>query len=307
MKRHTWTVAEEENDIRLDHFLVARLEGSRSQIQKQIKMQGVEVGGKKITVPHFFLEAGDVVTTAFDAEEKTITDETPPEINIIHEDDDVLVLNKPAGLLVHSAPGAIGPTLVDALRIHYPKIDEVGEPSRPGIVHRLDRFVSGVMIVAKTQRAYELLKDQFKNHTIEKRYRALVNGRLEKEVGEIRFTIARGPKGRMAARPEENEDGKESVTKYAIRKRYANATELDVEIETGRTHQIRAHFHALGHPIVGDTLYTIRKQRAIAFPRLWLHAESLTIPLLGEAVPHTFNAPLPDKLAEFTKKLHAIN
>lgn len=307
MQNPKWAVSAEEDDVRLDHFLVARLEGSRAKIQKLIKTQGVEVNGKKITVPHFFLETDDVVTTAFEAEEKKAKDETPPDINIIYEDDDVLVLNKPSGLLVHSAPGAIGPTLVDALRVHFPKIDEVGEANRPGIVHRLDRFVSGVMIVAKTPKAYDWLKEQFKNRTVKKRYRALVNGRLEKEVGEINFKIGRGPNGRMAARPEEDEDGKESITKYAVRKRYANATELDVDIETGRTHQIRAHFHALGHPIVGDTLYTIRKKRVVAFPRLWLHAESLTIPLLGEAVPNTFNAPLPEELSEFTKRLHAIN
>lgn len=217
---------------------------------------------------------------------------------VVYEDKDALVINKPAGLLVHRAQGKDEVTLADLLVERYPELVGVGEkPERPGIVHRLDQDVSGLMVVARNQAAYEFLKKQFQDRTMTKEYIALVHGKLSKDEDTIKFKIARSRgKARMVARPDDQE-GREAITHYEVTDRFKNYTLVRVKIDTGRTHQIRVHFHALGHPLVGDPLYIIKGIKAKELGRVFLHSTKLTLTLPSGEVK-TFEAPLPEPLQE---------
>ena len=269
-------VALDEKNQRLDLFLTAHMPSlSRSAIQKLIKGGAVTVNEKKVSV-HHFLRSGDRVVVV--EQTARVQEMAPPPIPIVYEDDDIMVVDKPAGLVVHGGPGITGPTLVDALLAMRPSIASVGDdPKRPGIVHRLDADVSGVLIVAKTDRAFVALKEQFKKRTVKKIYTALVSGAVSRDEATIDFPIGRSRRaGRMAARPA-GAEGKDARTHYEVVKRFPNATLVRIEIETGRTHQIRAHFFALGHPIIGDRLYRIKKQHIKTHQsRLLLHATAIT-------------------------------
>lgn len=196
-------------------------------------------------------------------------------LQVIDESADWIVLDKPAGLLVHPDAQHESGTLVDLLLAHDPKIAKVGEdPERPGIVHRLDREVSGLMLVAKTQAAYEALQEQMKRRTMEKTYLLLVHGQPPEESGDIKFRIARSStQPRMAARPVGQAAGRAAWTHYRVLKRFHGAALVEADILSGRTHQIRAHFHALGCPVIGDPLYQIKKtMRHLQAPRLMLQS-----------------------------------
>lgn len=225
-------------------------------------------------------------------------------LNILFEDADVLVVNKPAGILVHPTEASNEYTLLDAILAERPDIATVGDdPNRAGIVHRLDKEASGVLIVAKNTNAFRLLKTAFAQRLTTKRYTVLVVGKVADDNGVITFPIARSTThARMAARPL-SQEGKEAITHYTVLERYANATLLDVRIETGRTHQIRAHFFALGNPVAGDNLYVRKSVKQFALGRLFLHARELTIPLPA-GVTKTFEAPLPAELEDVLKTLH---
>lgn len=240
-------------------------------------------------------------------------------MKIIRETPDFIVIEKPAGLLVHPTVHHEGPTLVDELVAHYPKIKQVGDNhERPGIVHRLDREVSGLMVIAKTPEMFEHLKQQFAGRTVHKEYLALIHGKLPKDEGEIGFVIARSRRGgRMAARPS-SQEGREAKTTYEVTRRFPNATLVRVLPETGRTHQIRAHFHALGHPLVGDRLYRTKRQRRKELqkfkgeetqmlgkqkiPRLMLHATRLSFPDLDGKI-QTFESSIPPEFNAFLNSL----
>jgi len=203
---------------------------------------------------------------------------------IVFEDENYLVINKPAGLLTHSAlpagrqaPGKNQASLVDWLVVQAPAIKTVGdEPAtRPGLVHRLDKETSGVMIVAKTQAAFESLKQQFANRQVKKEYLAWVYGKIAKDQGEINFSIARSEsQARMAARPV-SQGGKAALTEFLVLERKPHLTLVQAMPKTGATHQIRAHFFALGHPVVGDPLYKIKRYKQQAVSRMLLHARRL--------------------------------
>lgn len=223
------------------------------------------------------------------------------KIKIIYEDADVVVLDKPAGLKVHAVNAKdVSETLADWVREHIPEAKLVGDDPalRPGIVHRLDKEASGVLIVAKNQTAYLWLKKQFQERTVEKYYDVLVYGRVSKDEGEIKFRISRGAEGRMAAHPVERDIGREAWSSYEVVRRLPTTTLLRVRIHTGRTHQIRVHFFALGHPVVGDTLYErkhMRHVRPIILPRLFLHAAEMHL-TLPDGSQKIFHAPLPPEL-----------
>lgn len=226
---------------------------------------------------------------------------------IIEETPDFIVLEKPAGLIVHAARGHEGPTLVDFLLKKYPELKGVGEGAeRPGIVHRLDKDVSGVMIVARNQETFELLKSQFQNRQVKKTYIALVIGKLPKDEGTIDFPLARSyRRARMAAVPKSTErtDARDAITHYEVEKRFPHATLVRVEIETGRTNQIRAHFHGIGHPIVGDRRYAIRTKKISKDPgRPFLHATELCVRDRAGVV-RTYRSPLPAHLESFVSSL----
>lgn len=293
-EQQTWTITDTSIGDRLDIFLTSHLiHLSRSAIQKAIKQGSVTVNGKKATV-HKFLKEGDVIlyTPLVETVQNPFTEEVDkplPRLEdfIVDETPDWIVIDKPAGLLVHPDAKTKKGTLIDLLVAHAPQIAKVGEdPERPGIVHRLDREVSGLMVIAKTQAAYDSLKEQFAQRTTEKSYLALVHGNLPSEEGDIKFRIARSSsKARMAARPSHEEEGKAAWTHYRVKERYRGATLAEIEIYSGRTHQIRAHMHAMGCPVIGDTLYALKKtERNITSPRLLLQSVSLIFrdPSTGE-------------------------
>ena len=231
----------------------------------------------------------------------------------IFENNKFLIINKPAGLLVHGANHIKEPTLADQLLKKYPELAKVGEdPCRPGIMHRLDKQVSGLMAVAKTQIAFNHLKKQFQDRTITKIYTALVYGKIERDEDEINFPIQRSSKGhKMAALPlttkgQATQEGRQAITEFEVIKRFINYTLLKVKIKTGRTHQIRVHLSAYGHPVVGDDLYGTRKtkekNKKLNLGRIFLVANKLSfIDLNGKQ--KTFKIDLPEELKNFLKKI----
>lgn len=301
MGSHIITTKEEGK--RLDIVLATLTQDTRSQWQKRIKEGSVKIDGAP-TKPHTALEQGKTITWD---EPKTRAEIPLKPLDILFENEEVLVINKPIGITVHKThENDTQETLCDALLSYLPSLATVGEdPSRPGIVHRLDKMVSGVMVIAKTQEAFTHLKQQFKDRTIKKEYLALVYGRLPKDHDILTFKISRSKNsGRMGARSEQQE-GKEAITEYDVLARFKTATSVRVRIHTGRTHQIRAHFLAIGHPIVGDTLYKRKRMnniRTIPLDRLFLHAHALSFSLLsGECV--SFSAPLPQDLVSLLSTL----
>jgi 23S rRNA pseudouridine1911/1915/1917 synthase len=283
---HRFEIEDLNAGDRLDVFLTSAFEGekTRSAIAKALKAGGATVNGKPASV-HHFLKAGDVVEFDETPKEQKSSSKTKktsaastkqlPKLNIIEEHAGWLVINKPSGLMVHPDAVTEHGTLVDLLVTHDPAIAKIGEdPSRPGIMHRLDKDVSGLMVIAKTQDAYDHLKKQFAEHSVEKHYLALVHGEVSHDEGDITFRIARSSRGgRMAAVPTGSKEGKAARTHYKVIKRFRGATLLELEIFSGRTHQIRAHMHGLGHPVIGDSLYTIRQtDRNVTAPRLLLQS-----------------------------------
>jgi 23S rRNA pseudouridine1911/1915/1917 synthase len=293
---------------RLDTFLTDTMEASRSQIQRLIRQGGITLNEKKVK-PGKALDVGDEIFYPEVERSVPIKDGIAPVLDVVYEDDDLMIINKPAGLLVHEAlKDEHRHTVVDGLLERDPDIADVGEdPTRPGIVHRLDKDVSGLMVVAKTQDAFDSLKRQFQNRTIKKEYLALVYGTLPKETDTIALKIARSKeKGRMVARTGEQE-GKEAITQYDVLKRYSTATYVSVRILTGRTHQIRVHFQALGYPIVGDRLYGAKRMkfREIPLNRLFLHSHTLAIRLM-DGKEKSFTVPLPEDLHTLLRTLPTL-
>lgn len=236
--------------------------------------------------------------------------------DIIEQTDDYVVIVKPAGLLVHPADSSPDePTLVDWLVEKFPQIKTVGdEPElRPGIVHRLDREASGLMVIALNQKTFDALKMQFQDRTIEKEYLVLVHGKMLRDFGEINLPIGRMSRGgRMAAHSSNYEEGNEARTEYFVEKRFSTTTLLRVHIHTGRTHQIRVHMFSLQHPVVGDTLYPLKKfgktKMGKAFPlppRLCLHAARLVFTDKTGARKE-FLAELPPDFANYLTQFKAV-
>lgn len=247
---------------------------------------------------------------------------------IIFETDDYLVINKPAGIAVHAGGNIKEETIADLLIKRYPEIKDVGDdPIRPGLVHRLDKEVSGLMVIAKNNKTFQVLKNQFKDRDVNKEYVALVHGKMTTEYGDIKFPIKRSSEGfKMAAMPlntvdllsrrhpkdrdQGNLDGlfkaREAITEYSVLKHYINYTLLQVKIKTGRTHQIRVHFFALGHPLVGDTLYFNKKSKAqnlkIKLGRIFLAANKLSFKDCDGEIK-SFNLEMPAVLVDFLKNI----
>lgn len=312
MKSSSLKVPADKKDERLDKFLTEKLGLSRSTIQKMIKSGQIKINNETAKVHHFLRENEQIEIAAEAPVKERIEGESVVEpkdltgdIKILYEDKNLVAINKPAGIAVHPAGGIYEPTVVDWLLKKYPSIKTVGdEPSiRPGIVHRLDKDVSGCLVIAKTQEAFDHLKEQFQTREVKKEYIALVYGKISKDEDEINFPIIRSESGKMAALPEGEEEGREAVTRFDILKRYPQYTLLKVEILTGRTHQIRTHLKAYGHSIVGDKLYATRHQKIKEnLPQIFLHAQKLSFNDLNN-VRQTVECPLPDVLEEFLKQL----
>lgn len=241
----------------MDIFLTEKSpEESRSQWQKKIKSGFVLVNGELPSV-HQFLKAGDEITEAKKIAEKKEKIKYP-KYKVLFECADYLIVEKPPGLLTHRVGGELG--MADQIVKDYPEIKKVGEADRAGIVHRLDRDASGLLVVARTPEFFEHIKKQFADRSVKKIYLALAYGEIPKDEEDLKFVIARGSEGRMAARPSD-EEGKEAKTHIKILERFKNYTYLEAQIFTGRTHQIRAHLLAYGYGIVGDTMYKPRRQK----------------------------------------------
>lgn len=265
-----------ENKERLDKYLVEAIHElagyqsiSRSQVQKLIKNGRVKVNGKNQAV-HFFLHQGDCITIE-SINESVKLKPLPKEPETIFENNEYLVINKPVGLAVEGDPKEAN--LLDWLKEKkITKSQDEEFNSRSGIIHRLDKAVSGIMLVAKNPAFFHNLKEQFKKRQVKKIYLALVYGAIEQDEGKLNFVLARGRDGKMAARPE-NQEGKPALTEYNVLQRFKNYTFLEVRILTGRTHQIRVHFFAFNHPVVGDKLYFHKKNKSpLGLKRMFLHS-----------------------------------
>lgn len=286
---------------RLDVFLSAHLtELSRAQVQKIIADQKVRLNSTW-TKPSHILKEGDVVDV--DSQETRAKSALLPEnisLDIIYSDEHVIVLNKPAGLVVHPGAGVESGTLVNALLYHFPGIEGVGHPERPGIVHRLDKETSGVMVIARSDRAYAELKRQFKAREVEKVYLGLVRGHVQVPSGSIDWALGRHPRHRQRISIRTKKP-KAALTLYTVKRTFPDFTLLEIKPVTGRTHQIRVHFAAAGHPIVGDARYG-GKDKTKERQRLFLHAWHIVFTHPVSKTLLEFYAPLPP---EFQELIHS--
>jgi 23S rRNA pseudouridine1911/1915/1917 synthase len=293
---------------RLDVFLTRQMKDwSRSQIQRLILSGLVEVAGRTARKAGEEVSAGDVISVRAEREELRAEAEDLP-LRIVYEDEDLLVVDKPAGMAVHVGAGLKSGTLVNALLYHVKTLSRAGGDYRPGIVHRLDKMTSGLVVVAKTDAAHRRLADQFKARTVHKTYFLLVHGEMKRAEGETAQPVGRDPvrRARMKAG---GLHAREALTRYRVSRRFHGFTFLEAHPETGRTHQIRVHFAALGHPIVGDTTYgapgklRLGGREEATIERTFLHAGVLEFrhPSSGQAV--RFESPLPPELVVFLDSL----
>src|SRR5215475_6551250 len=281
---------------RLDHLLHDRLpQYSRSRIQEWIKAGRVLVDGRPQRASHA-VRGGEAIDVepADPPPLHAVAEEIP--LRVLYEDEDVVAIDKPAGMVVHAGAGVHSGTVVNALLHRFDTLSGVGGALRPGIVHRLDRFTSGVLLVAKNDDAHHRLAAQFAGREVRKIYLALVHGNLKQESGRIERPIARDPvrRTRMTARLDE---GRAAWSEYRVLRRFEGFTLLEVRIGTGRTHQIRVHLSSIGHPVVGDTLYGAAKQETLG--RYFLHAHRIRFrqPSSGEEV--VVVSPLAKELEEW--------
>ena len=305
----SFKIGPDEVGTRLDTYLASQIEGwSRARLQRLIENEDVLVNGK-VAKPSYKLRAGDEIEVELVAAPIDVfTPENIP-LDIVYEDETLMVVNKPAGLVVHPAAGTPSGTLANALAYHFQKLP--GSGVRPGIVHRLDRDTSGLLVVAKTDAALENLSDQFRDRSVYKSYVALVHGRVLSNSGKIDQPLARDPSNRT--RMAVVRAGRYALTLYRVRRAFERFTLLDVELKTGRTHQIRVHLAWLKHPVVGDETYGGGRDNTIRDPRLrarirglnrhFLHAEKLGFkhPATGEFVK--FESALPEVLGELLVEL----
>lgn len=292
-----------EQPQRLDHFLSCELpEFSRSQIQRLIKTGQVLVDDLPPRKNGQMLERGNRIWLEIPAPEPLDLVPEPIDVPIIYEDENVLVINKPAGMVVHPSAGHSQGTLVHAALAHTPFLAGIGGKMRPGIVHRLDKNTSGIILIAKNEASHVWLQQQFKDRLVVKKYLALVDGRPNTPKGRIIAPIMRdrNNRKRMAIAPEG--EGRYAETEYRTIREFKSHTYLEVHPLTGRTHQIRVHMASIGCPIAADTLYGYRNP-SVKLERHFLHAYQLSICLLGEEQPHQFQADLPDDLAAILENL----
>ena len=285
-------------DVRLDRYVSEQCpELSRTHAQRLIA-DGYITVNDRLAKASFKLSIGDRLRVVIPPTAPSPLSPEAIPLNIIYEDDDLLVIDKPAGLTVHPAPGHPGHTLVNAILSYFPRLADISDSLRPGVVHRLDKDTSGVMLVAKNKTAEANLSDQFKAHSVDKAYLVLVKGRLTPEQGIIEAPMGRDPRNRkrMAVVTE----GREARTEYRVIKYIGDYTLLEVMPETGRTHQIRVHLSAIGYPVVGDKVYGVKSPH---LSRQFMHASRLgfKLPSSGEYVE--FTSELPPDLEQALKDI----
>lgn len=297
----------DDKGVRLDHFLARQLENvTRSHIQLLNRSGAVHVDGRIEKSGHRLLGRESIEIELDAAEPLSLQPESIP-LTIYYEDDDLAVLEKPAGLVVHPGSGIGKGTLVHALLYHFQSLSSFGGEARPGIVHRIDKWTSGLLVVARNNAAHAALGKSFENRVVEKRYTALVHGKVAHDSGVIETAISRHPKfrTRMAALAGR---GRSAHTEYTVTERFREYTLLDVRIKTGRTHQIRVHLSAMGHPVVGDDVYGEKSDKVFTrkygpLGRYFLHASFLRFPHPTKDNEMEFRSPLPDELQKFLVRI----
>lgn len=297
----TVTVQEADAGARADVFLAAQLGVSRSNVQKLLD-EGRVKRGDKVLKANYKVRAGEVITV--DIPEPEPIEAVPEDIplDIIYEDDDVVVLNKARGMVVHPAPGNYTGTLVNALLYHCKNLSGINSAIRPGIVHRLDKDTSGIMIVAKNDAAHIALSQQIQSKTAQRTYLAVVRGNIKIDSGTIATQIARDKNDRKKMTVVK-EGGRDAVTDYEVLERFGKYTLVRCKLRTGRTHQIRVHMEYLGYPLVGDPKYSPMKTPfAIKGQALHSHTLEFTHPRTGERLK--FEAPLPEDMHKIITRLH---
>ncbi|MCU6756472.1 Ribosomal large subunit pseudouridine synthase D [uncultured Eubacterium sp.] len=297
------TVAEEMSGKRLDSVLAGMMpEYSRSFIQKLFENGSITVGGDPCSEKKRKAVAGDIVEIAIPQPERLEVEAEDIPLDIVYEDDELLVVDKPAGMVVHPAPGNHSGTLVNALMYHCgDALSSINGVIRPGIVHRIDKDTSGLLMVAKTDRAHNALSAQLAEHSITRRYKAIVYSNIKEDEGTVDKPIGRDPGNRLRNAVVYT-NSKNAVTHYRVLERFGGFTLVEAVLETGRTHQIRVHMAYIRHPLLGDTLYGPAKNRYGA-KRQMLHAGVLGFvhPVTGEYME--FNSPLPQDFEDVLAKL----
>ena len=295
MKKTEFNISPEDADIRVD-IKAAELSGlTRSQIHRLIEKGLVQVN-HHLTKSNYKTKYRDIISITIPEDEQTLVPEDL-QIEILYSDDFIMVVNKPPDMVIYPAAGHSSGTLLNAIAYKSKKLASVGGPLRPGVVHRLDKDTSGVMVVALDDSAYYALTEQFRQRSINRKYKALVYGTLKNTSGEIALKIGRSESDRkkMSTRIRK---GKEAVTSWKVIERLTDATLIEARLRTGRTHQIRVHFASIGHPVLGDKTYgkktsLLCEQQKILFPRQMLHAELLGFvhPATGEYMEFTSDIP----------------
>ena len=294
-----------ENSDRLDRYLSQELSDlSRSRIQQLIEQGHVQINNLICTSKKINLKTGDLITLEIPAVQPlAIIAENIP-LDILYEDDELIIINKPAGLVVHPAPGHPDGTLVNAILAHCPNLPGIGGIQRPGIVHRLDKDTTGAIAIAKTDLAYQHLQAQLQAKTARREYLGLIYGVPKTETGSIDLPIGRNPQDRKRMAIVSIEDGgRNAVTHWRVKERFGNYTLIHFQLETGRTHQIRVHSAKMGHPLVGDPIYSSGHSLGVNLPGQALHAWKLQLqhPVSGNLVEVT--APLPRSFATLLEVL----
>ena len=294
-----------EDRQRLDVFLTTRLpEFSRARLQGLIRDGFATVDGETVTKTGRDLEAGESICIRIPPPLPSTLIAENIQLDIIFENGDLLVVNKPAGMVVHPSPGHDSGTLVHAALGHVPDLKGIGGEERPGIVHRLDKETSGLIVVAKNEQAHRWLQDQFRSRAVEKVYLALVDGKPPTPSGRVEAAIGRNTTHRKLMAVVPIEKGREAVSEYRTLESFPQHTLLEIHPLTGRTHQIRVHLAFLGCPVVGDAVYG-RHKATVPIDRHFLHAYRLKITLPGEQQARLFEAPLPPDLHGVLDKLRS--
>lgn len=302
MQEYTIKVASSQAGIRIDLFLLKfsktlTLGFSRACIQKLISQGLVTLAGGKKLKPHYKTKAGDEFKVIIEAKKPNELKAENIPLDIVYQDDDLAIINKPAGLVVHPAPGNYEHTLVNALLYHFKSLSDIS-PQRPGIVHRLDKGTSGLIVIARNNSSHLCLASQFAKHSIVRKYIALVKGRVEFDENVIELPIGRHPVKRKNMAVSFKDSARPAKTRYRILKRMQDFSLLELEPFTGRTHQLRVHLAFIGHPILGDAKYG----RDNNFSRLALHAKYLGFlhPVSGKFIE--FSSEMPKEFKEFINK-----
>lgn len=302
MDKIIFQVEKENAGIRIDKYLSDNMEDiSRSYLQKLLKEKSITVNEKEIKA-NYKVQEGDMVSVSVpEPEEPDILPEEIP-LDILYEDDSLMVVNKPKNMVVHPSAGHLSGTLVNAVLFHCKgNLSGINGIMRPGIVHRIDKDTTGALLICKTDTCHRILAEQLKVHSITRKYRAVVQGNLKDDEGTIEGPVGRHPADRkkMAIN---YKNGKEAVTHYRVLERFGNATYIECQLETGRTHQIRVHMASIGHPLLGDTTYGSAKNP------YHLQGQALHAMVLGFLHPVTntymeFTAPLPEYFLKLLEKL----